>query len=41
LASQEGLFSMKLLSFLPAQEILLQSVHICLRAVVYLPVSQD
>jgi len=28
-------------SFLPVQEILLQSVHICYRGVVYLPVSQD
>jgi len=32
---------MKLVSFLPLQEILLQSVHICSWGVVYLPVSQD
>jgi len=34
-------FSMKLVSFLPVQEILLWSVRICCREIVYLPVSQD
>ena len=41
LASQEGHFSMKLVSFVPVHEILLRSVCVCCRQVVHLPGSQD